>query len=152
MRTAPELLPPNAAPPPIVVPPLWTLGAQPAALARAAAAWRDLGTGTASAQRALDAMARALLAAWEGDSAVAYQNHHGQVSGALAESSTVVGRVASTVDELNGVLTAAQEHLDASWRRVRRAVPARVTGTEIVFTPDGPAGSAHVAAAVAEAE
>ena len=136
---------------PIVVPLLWSLNAQPPTLARAATAWRDLASGTTSAQRELDTATRALLAAWEGGSADAYQTHATQVSRTLVEASTVAGQVANTIDDVAGIVGAAQSHLDDSWRRIRRAVPAIVTGDEVVFTPADHTAATRVAAAVAEA-
>jgi uncharacterized protein YukE len=136
---------------PIVVPLLWSLNAQPLTLARAATAWRDLASGATSAHRSLETTTRALLAAWEGGSADAYQTHSTQVSRTLVEASTVAGQLANAIDDVAGIVGTAQSHLDDSWRRIRRAVPATVTGDDVVFTPADHTAATRVAAAVAEA-
>ena len=153
MATAPEPETPAGATmmPPIAVPLLWSLGAQPSAVARAAAAWRDLAGGATSAQRELDTATRALLAAWEGGSADAYRTHASQVSRTFVGASTVAGQIAHAVDDVAGVLGATQGHLDDAWRRIRRVVPAQVTGDEVVFSPANHAAAGRVAEAVAEA-
>ncbi len=63
----------------------------------------------------------------------------------------MAGQIAHTIDDIAGVLDSTQGHLDESWRRIRRAVPALVTGDEVVFTVADHTGATRVAAAVAEA-
>ena len=139
-------------PAPVIVPQLWRLGADPARLVRAAVAWRDLAAGIATSRAHVARSAGTLLARWQGPTARAYAAHRTEQDRDLATLSTVAAQLAAMVEESARVLAAAQDHLDESWRRVRRAVTASARGDEVVFRPADTAGAARVSAAVTEAQ
>jgi hypothetical protein len=139
-------------PAPVVVPQLWRLGADPTRLIRAAQAWRDLAGRTATLRTDVARSASTLLAHWRGPTAEAYAAHRAGQDHGLATLSTVAGQLAAMTEETARVLAAAQDHLDDSWRRVRRAVTASARGDEVIFRPADGAGAARVAAAVSQAQ
>jgi uncharacterized protein YukE len=114
---------------------LFRLGADPAALARAAQAWRDLSGQVGATGAELAAAATSLLAGWAGPAADAYRPHHEQVSVSLTVVSTVAGAVGGLLDEAADLLRRAQDQLDTGWQRLHLA----------------PLTSAGVAAATAQA-
>jgi uncharacterized protein YukE len=135
----------------VVLPDLWRLGAQPRELVGSAARWRDLVRVVNMAEESMGAAATTLLRHWRGESARTYESHWKAMADALAALSTVASRIAETLDDVASVLHAAQGHLDESWCRIRRAVPASDSTSEPVFGPTDAAGAARVAAAAAEA-
>lgn len=137
-------MPPHEAAAPDAPPPIWTrhstwrLDAAPDELEGVADILRRLGSGGESAQDAMDGAAFRVLGGgyWEGDTAEAYHQHRGKLSGDLGGFAETARSAARALDETAAVLRSGQAKLDAERDRDRlRAMPSLPLLGMVVFFP-----------------
>lgn len=137
-------MPPHEAAAPDAPPPIWTLhstwslDAAPDELEAVADILRRLGSGGESAQDTMDGAAFRVLGGgyWEGDTAEAYHQHRGKLSGDLGGFAETARSAARALDETAAVLRSGQAKLDAERDGDRiRAVPSLPLLGMVVFFP-----------------
>lgn len=123
-------------PPPIVTADLWDLEASPATLEESAEAWRGLQTAAETAQDSVDQEARRVFgdAAWEGDTADAYDTHRSKLTGDIGQLAEAAGPIAQALDEIASTLRFNQEALDQE-RAALAGIPVTENEDGLTFRP-----------------
>ncbi|MDI6105852.1 hypothetical protein QLQ12_45505 [Actinoplanes sp. NEAU-A12] len=163
--------PPEGGPPTVPLPdPIVTssttfdLGADPAALERAAEAVRTTGGQASTARTLVDAAAGRIEVdnAWEGDTADSFQTHRRRLTADLGVVGDAAARAAGALADIAGVLRAGQAMLDDQRDRlagvavtvapVRSPEPGEPAVSTLTFEPRDPAEHALVSSAIAAAQ
>jgi Ca2+-binding RTX toxin-like protein/uncharacterized protein YukE len=117
-------------------PPLWRIEARPAFLIAAGAVWRHIARSARSVGTRTERAAQKLLQVWQGEAALAYEEHDRRTTRAFAELSTVAQQVAGLLDDGAGVLLRAQHQLDDAWAATRRRLAALDPAPELAGIGD----------------
>lgn len=139
-------------PPPITTEDLWDLEASPGALEELAEAWRGLQGAAETARDSVDQEARRVFgdAAWEGDTADAYNTHRSKLTGDIGHLAEVAGPIAQALDEIASTLRFNQEALDQE-RAGLAGIPVTEDADGLTFRPEDDAQARRVNQAITAA-
>jgi Ca2+-binding RTX toxin-like protein len=127
---------------------VWDLAARPAALDRAALAWRAVGADARAARDALDRAAAPVVGGgWAGDAADGYRVHHRRYAESLDDLVRAAEDAAAAMDGAAALLRGGQDQLEHAWERVA-ACPHRRGGGTVTFRPADAAQAAAVRAGI----